>query len=159
MQEILELLERNDRLTPAKIAVMLGMSEDDVKAKISELEAEKVILNYRAMVNWERAGVEKVNALIEVKVIPQRDVGFDEIAERIYRFPEVKSVFLMSGAYDLMVLIEGTTMKEVALFVSQKLATIYNVQSTATHFVLKKYKLEGVIMEGKEEIERLVVTP
>jgi len=138
---------------------MLGMSEEDVKTKIAELEADKVIINYRAMVNWERAGVEKVNALIEVKVIPQRDVGFDEIAERIYRFPEVKSVFLMSGAYDLMVLVEGTTMKEVALFVSQKLATIYNVQSTATHFVLKKYKLEGVIMEGKEEVERLVVTP
>jgi DNA-binding Lrp family transcriptional regulator len=159
LQEILELLERNDRLTPAEIAVMLGMSEEDVKTKIAELEADKVIINYRAMVNWERAGVEKVNALIEVKVIPQRDVGFDEIAERIYRFPEVKSVFLMSGAYDLMVLVEGTTMKEVALFVSQKLATIYNVQSTATHFVLKKYKLEGVIMEGKEEVERLVVTP
>jgi DNA-binding Lrp family transcriptional regulator len=159
LQEILELLERNDRLTPAEIAVMLGMSEEDVKTKIAELEADKVIINYRAMVNWEKAGVEKVTALIEVKVIPQRDVGFDEIAERIYRFPEVKSVFLMSGAYDLMVLVEGTTMKEVALFVSQKLATIYNVQSTATHFVLKKYKLEGVIMEGKEEVERLVVTP
>ncbi len=159
MQEILELLERNDRLTPAEIAIMLGMSEEEVKAKIAELEADKVIINYRAMVNWERAGVEKVNALIEVKVIPQRDVGFDEIAERIYSFPEVKSVFLMSGAYDLMVLVEGTTMKEVALFVSQKLATIYNVQSTATHFVLKKYKLEGVIMDGKEDVERLVVTP
>ncbi len=159
MQEILELLERNDRLTPAEIATMLGMSEEEVKAKITELEADKVIINYRAMVNWERAGVEKVNALIEVKVIPQRDVGFDEIAERIYSFPEVKSVFLMSGAYDLMVLVEGTTMKEVALFVSQKLATIYNVQSTATHFVLKKYKLEGVIMDGKEDVERLVVTP
>lgn len=159
MQEILELLERNDRLTPAEIAIMLGMREEEVKAKIAELEADKVIINYRAMVNWERAGVEKVNALIEVKVIPQRDVGFDEIAERIYSFPEVKSVFLMSGAYDLMVLVEGTTMKEVALFVSQKLATIYNVQSTATHFVLKKYKLEGVIMDGKEDVERLVVTP
>jgi DNA-binding Lrp family transcriptional regulator len=159
LQEILELLERNDRLTPAEIGIMLGMTEDDVKTKIAELEADKVIINYRAMVNWERAGVEKVTALIEVKVIPQRDVGFDEIAERIYRFPEVKSVFLMSGAYDLMVLVEGTTMKEVALFVSQKLATIHNVQSTATHFVLKKYKLEGVIMEGKEEAQRLVITP
>jgi DNA-binding Lrp family transcriptional regulator len=159
LQEILELLESNDRLTPAEIAVMLGISEAEVKTKIAELEAEKIIINYRAMINWERAGVEKVTALIEVKVIPQRDVGFDEIAERIYRFSEVKSVFLMSGAYDLMVLVEGTTMKEVALFVSQKLATIHNVQSTATHFVLKKYKLEGVIMEGKEEIERLAVTP
>jgi DNA-binding Lrp family transcriptional regulator len=159
LQEILELLEKNDRYTPAEIAVMLGITEDEVKAKIAELETEKVIINYRAMVNWERAGVEKVTALIEVKVIPQRDVGFDEIAERIYRFSEVKSVFLMSGAYDLMVLVEGATMKEVALFVSQKLATIHNVQSTATHFVLKKYKLEGVIMDGKEEVERLVITP
>jgi DNA-binding Lrp family transcriptional regulator len=159
MQEILELLEANGRLTPAEIAVMLGMKEVEVKEKIAALEADKVIINYRAMINWERAGVEKVSALIEVKVIPQRDVGFDEIAERIYRFSEVKSVFLMSGAYDLMVLIEGTTMKEVALFVSQKLATIDNVQSTATHFVLKKYKLEGVILEDKEEIERLVVSP
>ena len=145
MQEILELLEANGRLTPAEIAVMLGISEAEVKAKIATLETDKVIINYRAMINWERAGVEKVAALIEVKVIPQRDVGFDEIAERIYRFSEVKSVFLMSGAYDLMVLIEGATMKEVALFVSQKLATIDNVQSTATHFVLKKYKLEVVL--------------
>jgi DNA-binding Lrp family transcriptional regulator len=159
MQEILELLEANGRLTPAEIAVMLGMKEAEVKEKIAALEADKVIINYRAMVNWERTGVEKVAALIEVKVIPQRDVGFDEIAERIYRFSEVKSVFLMSGAYDLMVLIEGATMKEVALFVSQKLATIDNVQSTATHFVLKKYKLEGVILEDKEEIERLVISP
>ncbi len=159
MKEILELLESNDRLTPAEIAVMLGIGEAAVKERIAELEAEKVIINYRAMVNWEKAGVEKVAALIEVKVTPQRDVGFDEIAERIYRFPEVKSVFLMSGAYDLMVLVEATTMKDAALFVSQKLATIENVQSTATHFVLKKYKLEGVILEDKEEIERLVVSP
>ena len=159
MQEILELLEANGRLTPAEIAVMLGMNEAEVKEKIATLEADKVLINYRAMINWEKAGVEKVSALIEVKVIPQRDVGFDEIAERIYRFSEVKSVFLMSGAFDLTVLVEGTTMKEVALFVSQKLATIDNVQSTATHFVLKKYKLEGVILEDKEEIERLVVSP
>ncbi len=159
MKELLELLEANDRLTPAELGVMLGMSEAEVKAKIAALEADKVILDYRAMVNWEKAGVEKVSAVIEVRVTPQRDVGFDEIAERIYRFDEVKSVYLMSGAYDLIVLIEGTTMKEVALFVSQKLATIENVLSTATHFVLKKYKLEGVILEDREEVERLVVAP
>jgi DNA-binding Lrp family transcriptional regulator len=158
MRELLELLETNDRLTPAEIGVMLGLSEAEVKAKISTLESEKVILNYRAMINWEKAGVERVSALIEVKVIPQREVGFDDIAERIYRFPEVKSLFLMSGAYDLAVLIEGATMKEVALFVSQKLATIENVQSTATHFILKKYKLEGVILEDEEKAERLVVS-
>ncbi len=159
MKELLELLEANDRLTPAELGVMLGMSETEVKAKIAALEADKVILDYRAMINWEKAGVEKVSAVIEVRVTPQRDVGFDEIAERIYRFDEVKSVYLMSGAYDLIVLIEGTTMKEVALFVSQKLATIENVLSTATHFVLKKYKLEGVILEDHEAVERLVVAP
>jgi DNA-binding Lrp family transcriptional regulator len=159
MKELLELLEENDRLTPAELGVMLGLDEAEVKAKIAALEAEKVILNYRAMVNWEKAGVEQVSAVIEVRVTPQRDVGFDEIAERIYRFPEVKSVFLMSGAYDLLVEIEGTTMKEVALFVAQKLATIENVLSTATHFVLKKYKLEGVILEDHEDVKRLVVSP
>ena len=159
MEKILKLLEANDRLTPAEIGAMLGMTEHEVKVKIKEMEDEKIIINYRAMVNWEKAGFEKVSALIEVKVAPQRDVGFDEIAKRIYLFPEVKSVFLMSGAYDLTVVIEGLTMKEVALFVSQKLATIENVQSTATHFILKKYKLEGVILEDMEEIERLVVSP
>lgn len=158
MKELLELLESNNRLTPAEIGVMLGLSEAEVKVKIATLENEKIILNYRAMINWEKAGVEKVSALIEVKVIPQREVGFDDIAERIYRFPEVKSVFLMSGAYDLAVLVEGTNMKEVALFVSQKLATIENVQSTATHFILKKYKLEGVILGSEEEPERLVIS-
>lgn len=159
MEKILELLETNDRLTPAEIGLMLGMTENEVKAKIKELESEKIIINYRAMINWEKAGVEKVSALIEVKVTPQRDVGFDEIAKRIYLFPEVKSVFLMSGAYDLAVMIEGQTMKEVALFVSQKLSSIENVQSTATHFILKKYKLEGVILESVEEVERLVISP
>lgn len=159
MEKILELLEINDRLTPAEIGVMLGISENEVMSQIKKLENEKVIINYRAMINWEKAGVEKVSALIEVKVTPQRDVGFDEIAKRIYLFPEVKSVFLMSGAYDLAVMIEGQTMKEVALFVSQKLSTIENVQSTATHFILKKYKLEGVILEETEEVERLVVSP
>ncbi len=159
MKELLELLEANDRLTPDELAAMLGISPDEVRAKIAALEAEKVILDYRAMINWEKAGVEKVAAVIEVKVTPQRDVGFDDIAERIYRFDEVKSVFLMSGAYDLLVMVEGTTMKEVAQFVSQKLATIENVLSTATHFMLKKYKLEGVILEETEKIERLVVTP
>ena len=159
MREILELLEGNDRLTAAEIAAMLGITEAEAKAKIASLEHDKIILNYRAMINWEKAGVEKVAAVIEVRVTPQRDVGFDEIAERIYRFPEVKSVFLMSGAYDLQVLVEGTTMKEVAQFVSQKLATIDNVLSTATHFLLKKYKLEGVILEECETVERLVVSP
>jgi DNA-binding Lrp family transcriptional regulator len=159
MREILELLEQNSRLTPTEIAVMLGVSPTEVETQIAALEQAGVILNYRTMVNWEKAGDERVGALIEVKVIPQREVGFDEIAERIYRFAEVKSVFLMSGAYDLAVMVEGMNMKEVALFVAQKLATIDNVQSTATHFILKKYKLDGVIMDESEKAERLVVSP
>jgi DNA-binding Lrp family transcriptional regulator len=159
MREILELLEQNSRLTPAEIGVMLGMSAAAVETEITALKQAGVILNYRTIINWEKAGDDRVAALIEVKVIPQREVGFDEIAERVYRFPEVKSVFLMSGAYDLAVLVEGGNMKEVALFVAQKLATIANVQSTATHFVLKKFKLDGVIMEQPEKMERLVVSP
>jgi DNA-binding Lrp family transcriptional regulator len=159
MREILELLEENCRLTPAEIGVMLNMDAAEVQARIEALEHQGIILNYRAMVNWEKSGTERVQALIEVKVIPQREVGFDEIAERIYRFPEVKSVFLMSGAYDLAVMVEGKNMKEVALFVAQKLATIDNVQSTATHFILKKFKLDGVVMDQPEKVERLVVSP
>jgi DNA-binding Lrp family transcriptional regulator len=138
---------------------MLGMSIEDVEANIKELEENKTIIKYHTIINWEKAGEETVSALIDVKVAPQRGVGFDTVAERIYRFPEVKSLYLMSGGYDLSVLIEGKTMKEVALFVAMKLATIEHVQSTATHFVLKKYKQEGVILEDKEDDRRLVVSP
>jgi DNA-binding Lrp family transcriptional regulator len=159
MREILELLEGNCRLNPAEIGVMLNMDATDVQARIEAMEHQGIILNYRTMINWEKFGDERVGALIEVKVIPQREVGFNEIAARIYRFSEVKSVFLMSGAYDLAVTVEGQNMKEVALFVAEKLATIENVQSTATHFILKKFKLDGVIMEETEKAERLVVTP
>jgi DNA-binding Lrp family transcriptional regulator len=159
MREILELLETNSRLTAAEIGVMLGVSATEAETQIAALEQAGVIINYRTMINWEKAGDERVGALIEVKVTPQREVGFDEIAERIYRFAEVKSVFLMSGAYDLAVMVEGQNMKEVALFVAQKLATIDNVQSTATHFILKKFKLDGVVMEQPEKVARLVVSP
>jgi DNA-binding Lrp family transcriptional regulator len=159
MREILDLLEQNSRLTPTEIAVMLGVTATEIETQIAEFEQAGIILNYRTMINWEKAGDERVGALIEVKVIPQREVGFDEIAERIYRFAEVKSVFLMSGAYDLAVMVEGKNMKEVALFVAQKLATIDNVQSTATHFILKKFKLDGVVMDQPEKVERLVVSP
>lgn len=159
MKELLELIEANSKLAPKELAAMLGLTMAEVQAKLAALEQEKVILNYRTMINWEKAGVEKVAAVIEVKVTPQRDVGFDEIAERIYRFPEVKSVFLMSGAYDLLVMVEGAIMKEVAQFVSQKLATLDHVLSTATHFLLKKYKTDGVILEEAELVERLVISP
>lgn len=159
MKELLRIIQEDSRITPEQIALMLGMNVDDVKNRIRELEENKTIIKYHTLVNWEKAGVEVVSALIEVNVTPQRGVGFDTVAERIYRFPEVRSVYLMSGGYDLSVLIEGKTMKEVALFVAMKLATIEHVQSTATHFVLKKYKQEGVILEDKEEDRRLVVSP
>ncbi len=158
-REILEILEENDRVTPAEIAVMLGLTEAQVKKEIEALEKARVILKYRAVVNWEKTDVERVSALIDVKVTPQREVGFDEVARRIYRFPEVKSVYLMSGAYDLSVLVEAKSMKELALFVAEKLATLENVTTTATHFMLKRYKQEGVTFEEQEQPERLVISP
>ncbi len=159
MKEILELLENDARLTPKQIATMLDMDESEVVRIIKELEDKKIILGYFTLINWEKVGTEKVSALIEVKISPQREVGFDAVAERIYRFPEVKSVRLMSGAYDLVVMIEEHTMREVASFVTQKLASIEHVLSTATHFVLKTYKHQGTIVEDGEEDRRLVVTP
>lgn len=159
MLEILELLQSNSKLTTSQIAVMTGRDEEEVRAIIEKLEADKTIIRYFTLINWEKAGVEKVAALIEVKMTPQRDVGFDAVAERIYRFPEVQSIHLMSGAYDLAVFVEGVTMKEVALFVATKLATIEHVMSTATHFVLKTYKQDGFIFEDREKDKRLVITP
>ncbi|OAT79830.1 Lrp/AsnC family transcriptional regulator [Desulfotomaculum copahuensis] len=159
MREILELLEENARLTAEEIAVMLNMNVDDVRDIIRELEKNKTILKYMTLVNWEKAGVEKVSALIEVRLTPQRDVGFDGVAERIYRFPEVRSVRLMSGAYDLAVFVEGKNMREVSHFVATKLSTIEGVITTATHFVLKSYKEDGVIIEDGESDHRLTITP
>lgn len=159
MKEILELLENDARLTPKQMAAMLDMDEETVASAVKELEEKKVILGYFTLINWDRVGEEKVSAIIEVKITPQREVGFDAVAERIYRFPEVRSVRLMSGAYDLVVMIEGHTMKEVAHFVSHKLASIEHVLSTATHFVLKTYKHHGTIVEDGEEDRRLVIAP
>lgn len=156
---ILELLEQNCRISPEEIAALLNRDADEIIARIAEMEANKTIIRYQTMINWEKAGEEKVNALIEVRITPQREVGFDVVAERIYRFPEVHSVMLMSGAYDLAVFLEGKTMKEVAQFVSSKLATMDHVLSTATHFVLKKYKQHGCIIEDQETDRRLVITP
>lgn len=158
MRELLQILEENDRLRPDEIAVMLGLTEDQVREMIRQCEAEKIILKYRAVVNWEKTDVNTVSALIDVKVTPQRDVGFDDVARRIYRFPEVKSVYLMSGAYDLSVLVEAANLKDLASFVAEKLATLEHVTSTATHFVLKRYKQDGVIFEEQEEAERLAIT-
>ena len=156
---ILEILFNDSRTTPAQIAVMTGHSEEEVAAVIRSLEAQKIILKYTTMINWDRVEADQVEAVIEVRVTPQRDEGFDVIAERIYRFEEVKSVYLMSGAYDLMVIVEGTNIKQLALFVAEKLSTIEHVLSTATHFVLKKYKQDGVTMMKGEQDDRLQVSP
>lgn len=158
--ELLSLLEQDSRQTPAKLAMMLDISQDQVEEAIAQLEKDQVILRYPALINWDKIqGDEQVTAMIDVKVTPQRDKGFDDIAERIYRFPEVKSVYLMSGAYDLSVTIEGKSMKEVAFFVAQKLSTLDHVISTATHFILKTYKHDGVIYDQRDDDRRMVVSP
>ena len=154
MDEILEILEKNSRQTPAEIAAMLGKSEAAVRDAIRKYEEDHVITAYTTLVNWEKTDYERVTALIEVKVTPARDRGFDKVAERIYGFPEVKACYLMSGGFDLTVVIEDKTMKEVALFVAEKLAVIPDVNSTATHFILKKYKDNGVVFGGHAEDDR-----
>jgi len=159
MEELLDLLEQNHTLSTKQLSTMLNRPEDDIAAAITHLENEKIIVKYQTIINWEKAGVDIVTAIIEVRITPQREVGFDAIAERIYRFPEVRSLYLMSGAYDLQVIVEGKTLKEVAQFVSTKLATIDGVVSTTSHFMLKKYKEDGVIIEDKEEDRRLAVSP
>ena len=156
---VLDLLYQDARIMPERAAVMLGMTEQAVTEAIRHLEEERVIVGYPALINWDKTPIEKVKAVIEVKVTPQRDRGFDAIAERIYRFDEVTAVYLMSGAYDLMLEVQASTMRTLASFVSQKLATIDGVMSTATHFVLKKYKFEGVILEENHTDNRLAVSP
>lgn len=152
--EILKLLENDPRLTAEQIAIILNCTKDEVANEIREFEKSGVILGYKTIVDWEKTDCESVTAMIEVKLTPQHNRGFDRVAEKIYNYPEVKSVYLMSGAYDLSVVIEGRTMKEVALFVSQKLATIESVISTATHFVLHKYKDTGMLYDAPEIDER-----
>ncbi len=154
MDKILKALEDNAKLTPEQLAVMLGKEQGDIKELIKKYEAEGVILGYKAMIDWDKTDREYVTALIEVKMTPQRDRGFDRVAEKIYNYPEVQSLYLMSGGYDLCLVIEGKTMKEVAYFVAQKLAPIEYVISTATHFVLRKYKDKGVIYGAEEVDER-----
>ncbi len=152
--KVLSLVENDARLTKEKIAVMLDKSVDEIAQAIEELENEGVILGYKALVDWDKTDREYVSAIIELRITPQRDRGFDKVAEMIYTFPEVKSLYLMSGAYDLHVVLEGKTMREVACFVSEKLALIDAVLSTSTHFVLKKYKDKGVIYDNEETDER-----
>ncbi|MGI5823885.1 MAG: Lrp/AsnC family transcriptional regulator [Dethiobacteria bacterium] len=157
---LLQVLEQNHKIGADTLATMFNITEEKVKETVRELEEEKIILGYVTLIDWEKTGNNNnVIAIIDVKVTPQRDVGFDMIAERICRFPEVKSVYLMSGGYDLSVVIEGASMKKVAFFVAEKLATLENVQSTATHFLLKKYKKDGVIFGEEKKDHRLVVSP
>lgn len=154
MEEILEILERNSKYTAEELAAMTGKTVEEVKEAIKKYESNNVILGYPALINWEKTSKDSVIALIELKITPQRGEGFDKVAERIYRFPEVKACYLMSGGFDLTVIVEEKTMKEVALFVSEKLAPQEGVLSTATHFILKKYKDKGVIFEKKAKDDR-----
>lgn len=159
MEEILRILEKNNNSSKKdNIAKMLGRPEEEVNSMIEKMEKEKIIVGYKTIVNWDKTDREVVNALIELKITPQRGEGFDRVAERIYKYPQVKSLYLMSGGYDLAVLVEGKTMKEVALFVAQNLATMESVLSTATHFMLKKYKEEGIVFEDNEKDTRQVIT-
>ncbi len=154
IKEILKILENDARTTTKQISTMTGASSAEVARLIKQAEKDRTILKYKTIINWEKVGDEQVWALIEVKVTPQRDVGFDAIAERVYRFPQARSVYLLSGTYDLLVLVLGQTMHEVADFIAQKLASIEGVQGTVTHFMLKRYKEDGEILEGKEEVKR-----
>ena len=159
MEEILNILDKEKgNVSRAKIAQMLGMEEKEVADKIEKMEKENVIVGYKTIVYWDKTDKDVVVALIELRITPQRGEGFDKVAERIYKYPQVKSLYLMSGAYDLAVTIEGKSMKEVALFVAQKLAPMDSIISTATHFVLKKYKEEGIVFEDDEKDTRQVIT-
>lgn len=156
-ESILKLLEKNSRLDLKELAVLLDSTEVDIE--IAEMEKEHIICGYHTLINWDHTSREQLTAMIEVKVTPQRGEGFDKIAERIYNFPEVKALYLMSGAYDFMVMLEGKTMKEISMFTSSKLAPLEAVLSTATHFVLKKYKDHGTVLEAKKADKRQAVTP
>lgn len=159
-KDILELLEKDSRISAREIADMLGKDIEEIKKCIEKLESENVICGYNTLINWDNTEREYVTALIEVKVTPQRDQGFDKIAQRIQNFDEVKAVYLMSGAFDLTIIMEGKNLKEISSFISTKLSTLDSVLSTATHFVLKKYKDHGVILdEEKKYDERMIVSP
>jgi DNA-binding Lrp family transcriptional regulator len=159
MKKIFEALEQDARLTAQQISTMTGIAVAEVEKAIKKAEKDRAILKYKTAIDWSKLGEEQVWALVEVKVAPQRDVGFDAIAERIYRFPQARSVYLVSGTYDVAILVVGKTMQEVAVFVSEKLAPLDTVQSTVTHFILKRYKDDGEILGGAEGMKRLPVTP
>ena len=158
-EELLSILERNSRIPFDELAVLLGKSEEEVMNELNTLETEGVICGYHTLIDWEKTSLEKVNALIEVRVTPQRGQGFDKIAERIYNYPEVRAVYLISGGYDLLITLEEKSLKEISRFVTEKLSTLDSVLSTATHFILKKYKDHGTILDKKHADEREIITP
>lgn len=160
MDKIIELLEKDARLTAKEIAKMLKIAETEVKKKIKKLEDDHVILKYKAIIDPEKlTRGDKVAALIEIKASPERGTGFDKLAERIYNFSEVQGLYLMSGAYDFLAIVEGDTLKDVAFFVAEKLSVLDHVAGTATHFLLRKYKEDGVVLGKKESIKRLKISP
>ncbi|MBQ9245089.1 Lrp/AsnC family transcriptional regulator [bacterium] len=158
-EELLSIIEKNSRIGLKDLAVMLGKSEIDVANEIADLEKEGIICGYHTLIDWEKTSIEKVTALIEVRVTPQRGQGFDSMAERIYNYPEVRAVYLISGGFDLLVILEEKSLREIASFVSDKLSPLDSVLSTATHFILKKYKDHGTILAKKSGDEREIITP
>ncbi len=158
-EKLLSVIEKNSRIDIKELAVIMGAEEIDIVNELAAMESEGVICGYHTLIDWEKTSIEKVSALIEVRVTPQRGQGFDKIAERIYKYPEVNSVYLISGGYDLLVTLEGKSLKEISAFVSDKLSTLETVLSTATHCILKKYKDHGTILAKKHEDTREKVTP
>ena len=159
-KQILSILENNSRVKIEEIAVMLGKSEDEIATAIAEMEADNIICGYSTLINWDKTSREYVAAMVEVKVTPQREQGYEKVAQRIYKFDEVRSVYLMSGGFDLLVMLEGRDIKQISYFISNKLAPLDAILSTSTHFVLKKYKDHGVIVEkDKNDDERMIVSP
>ena len=156
--EILEAIDQDAKLTAKELAEMLSMNEAEVEAQIGKMEKEHIICGYHTLINWEKAGIEKVTALIEVRVTPQRGMGFDKVAERIYNYPEVDSVYLISGGFDFMVTLEGKTLRDISEFVSDKLSPLDSVLSTKTNFILKKYKDHGTVMAEQRKDERELVS-
>ncbi len=158
-EELLSIIEKNSRIDLKELAVRLGKDEIDVVNELQKLEDERIICGYHTLINWEKTSIDKVTALIEVKVTPQRGKGFDRIASRIYNYPEVRDVYLMSGGFDLLVILEEKSLKDIAMFVSEKLSTLDSIISTGTHFILKKYKDHGTIIDEHIRDEREVITP
>lgn len=157
-KQLLTVIEKNSRIDLGELAVILGAEEIDVVNALADMEAEGIICGYHTLVDWDKTSLDKISALIEVRVTPQRGQGFDSIAERIYNYPEVNAVYLISGGYDLMVTLEGRNIKEISSFVSEKLSALDGILSTATHFILKKYKDHGTILDKKQEDSREKIT-